>query len=200
MRLAVLLILACGVWAYTQGYIYSGGSLDHLEPKRHAQEQPIQKRITGYNSKVVKGHTLNLHHQFAVTALVLSKKNYNSGREAQLSPVDLALGWGAMSNPNPLRSIRISQSNRFYYFRYQNSPPIPHRQIELNSANMHLIPANEEVAQALKGVKKGHVVSISGYLVDVKGKDGWYWKSSRTRSDTGGGACELVYVEKVSFR
>lgn len=199
MRLFLLLIIACSIWAYKQGY-FSGGSLENLEPGRHADAQPLQKKVSRNITKNFNNYTLKLHHQFSITALVLSKKDYFTGREAQLSPVDLALGWGPMSNPNPLRSISISQSNRFYYFRYPSTPPIAHRQIELNSANMHLIPANDDVARALKSVKKGHIVSISGYLVDVKGKDGWYWNSSRTRSDTGNGACELIYVEKISFR
>lgn len=200
MRLIFLIAIAIGVWAYSQGYIFGGVSLDGLEPKRHAQNAPLQKRVSGFKTKSYKNHTLTLHHQFAATALVLSKKNYNSGREAQLSPVDLALGWGAMSNPNPLRLINISQSNRFYYFRYNNAPPIPHREIEISSANMHLIPANDEVSKKLKNIKKGHIVTLKGYLVDVKGSDGWYWKSSRTRNDTGRGACELVYVVDISFR
>ncbi len=200
MRLVFLIGVAIGVWAYTQGYIFSGGALDNLEPKRHAKDAPIQKRMSSFQTKSYNNHTLNLHHQFALTALVLSKKNYHSGREAQLSPIDLALGWGAMSNPNPLRLIKISQSNRFYYFRYNNAPPIPHREIETSSANMHLIPANEDVRQKLKNVKKGHVVTLKGYLVDARGPDGWYWNSSRTRNDTGHGACELVYVEDIYFR
>lgn len=201
MRLIFLFVILLGI-VYWQngGNLFSGGSLEHLEVKRHAQGVPVQKRLLRSKSKVYKGFTLNLHNQFAVTALVLSRHNYSTGMEANLSPVDLALGWGPMSNPAPLRLINISQGNRFYYFRYANAPPIKHRDIELNSANMHLIPANDNVAARLKKVKKGHVVTIKGYLTDVRGKNGWRWNSSRTRNDTGDGACEIIYVESISFR
>jgi hypothetical protein len=34
--------------------------------------------------------------------------------------------------------------------------------------------------------------------VQVNTPDGWRWRSSLTREDTGGGACEVVYVCAVS--
>jgi len=32
------------------------------------------------------------------------------------------------------------------------------------------------------------------------GPDGFAWRSSLTREDTGAGACELVYVESAALR
>ena len=143
---------------------------------------------------------LSLTHRFSLDALVLSRKTYSVDEESDISPVDLALGWGPMSNPNPLKTIRISQSDRFYRFRYDHAPPIAHRAIETNSANMHMIPANDEVEKLLKSVRKGDVVSIQGYLTNVTRDDGWKWRSSTTRDDTGKGACELVYVENIRIK
>ena len=37
-------------------------------------------------------------------------------------------------------------------------------------------------------------VRIDGWLVEASASDGWRWRSSTTRDDTGGGACEVVYV------
>jgi len=34
-------------------------------------------------------------------------------------------------------------------------------------------------------------------LVEVKAQDGWTWRSSLSREDTGNGACELMLVEEV---
>jgi len=49
----------------------------------------------------------------------------------------------------------------------------------------------------LKAVKPGDTVRIRGYLVQVEGKDGWRWRSSLTRDDTGGGACELIFIQEL---
>ena len=33
--------------------------------------------------------------------------------------------------------------------------------------------------------------------MEVKAQDGWTWRSSLSREDTGGGSCELMLVEEV---
>ena len=135
---------------------------------------------------------------FKLKARVLSRERYYTGREAQLAPVDLALGWGRMSDESVLDRIDISQSGRFY--RWQTDKfPIPPREIEINSANMHLIPADVAVEDDIKSAVKGNIVKLQGYLVFVKHPDGWKWRSSLKRGDTGDGACEVVYVESFEI-
>ena len=41
------------------------------------------------------------------------------------------------------------------------------------------------------------LIYLKGQLVEVKSSDGWTWRSSLSREDTGGGACELMLVEEV---
>jgi hypothetical protein len=143
---------------------------------------------------------LNALAQFAISARVLSAEKYRIGREAELSPIDLALGWGRMSDSAVVERLSISQSGRWYHWRYSGSAPIPHREIETSSANMHLIPANPEVLRTLENARKGAVVTIKGYLVEARGKDGWSWRSSLSRDDTGNGACEVVFVQSAEVR
>ena len=42
--------------------------------------------------------TIHPTARYRIEAMVLSRMHYESGREGQLSKVDLALGWGPMSN------------------------------------------------------------------------------------------------------
>lgn len=134
--------------------------------------------------------------EFELTAKVLSRKNYWLGREAGISPVDLALGWGRMSDEQVISTLDIKQRNRWYYIRYEQSP-IPANEMSLNSANMHIIPSDDAVAYQLKQVRQGDIVSIKGHLVRVDARDGWHWVSSLTRKDTGNGACELVLAKRI---
>lgn len=137
-----------------------------------------------------------LEENFTITARVLSRKNYHFGREADLSPVDLALGWGPMAEPAIIKQFSIRQSNRWYYWK-TSELPIPRRDVEINSANMHMIPADRSVADQLSKVKKDQRIQIIGKLVRVDAEDGWHWVSSLSREDTGAGACELVLVEHI---
>jgi hypothetical protein len=136
---------------------------------------------------------------FYVNARVLSTERYFWGEEAKLVPVDLALGWGPMSDERVLEKINIRQSNRFYFWSTEKFP-IPRKKIETSSANMHLIPSDSDILKKIKNTRKGNVVDFKGYLVKVTRRDGWRWKSSLSRNDTGNGACELIFVEEYEIR
>lgn len=141
-------------------------------------------------------YTITPLADFSIEARVLAKETYTFDRGASLSPIDLALGWGPMSDSGVLSQIRISQSNRFYYWHVDQFP-IPREAIETHSANMHMIPADDAIEAQLKELHVGQIVKIEGYLVQANAKDGFYWRSSLTRQDTGAGACELVFVKKL---
>lgn len=147
-----------------------------------------------------KDHELEPLADFAITARVLSREDYRFDRAAVLSPVDLALGWGPMAEDAVLRRLTISQGARWYHYRWSGEPPIPAHEIVRHSANLHLIPADDAVAATLARVRPGHVVEISGRLVEARGADGFRWRSSLTREDSGDGACEVVYVERIRLR
>lgn len=128
---------------------------------------------------------------------VLSREDYSMGREAEISPVDFALGWGKMAEPQVYKQLSFRQSNRWSYWRYENTPPIDVREIETHSANMHIIPANKEIAKQISKVDQDDLIYLQGHLVEVRAQDGWVWRSSLTREDTGNGACELFLVENI---
>jgi len=165
-----------------------------------APRDPVQTMVTDARSIEHKGFTLVPLATFEVEARVLSTERYWLWRAAQLSPLDLALGWGPMSNQWVVDRLEISQGNRFYHYRWPASgPPIPVADIVAHSANMHMIPASSAVWSELKAVRPGHVVRFRGYLVSARKPDGWRWDSSLTRKDSGPGACELVFVEAVTI-
>lgn len=134
---------------------------------------------------------------FEIRARVLSKEPYYLSRAADLAPIDLALGWSVMSDSAVLEQIDISQSSRWYHTKFDLPPPISEQQIISNSSNMHMIPARKNIERTLKRLREGDIVLLRGYLVDADDDSGWYWRSSMSRTDTGDGACELVYVESI---
>lgn len=157
---------------------------------------PLQSPVPGgFPALHIEGARLTALAGFSIEARVLSRRDYAFGREADYSPTDLALGWGRMRDDAVVDALSVEQSGRWYFYRWgKGSPPIPSREIAMSSANMHLIPAGPDVAAALKRVRKDQSVRIDGWLVELHGDDGWRWRSSLTRDDQGGGACELVYA------
>jgi hypothetical protein len=159
--------------------------------------QPIQRSIANAEPFDFKGYRITPLAFFEIEARVLSRERYRRGREADLSPIDLALGWGPMSAQEVIEQLQISQSNRYYRWRTDRLP-IPSPVIAIHSANMHIIPAADPIENELMKIRKGHVVRLGGYLIQANAQDGWRWRSSLTRSDTGGGACELIFVDRIS--
>jgi hypothetical protein len=144
------------------------------------------------------GYSISKQKPYKMEARVLGRKNYSFGREADLSPVDLALGWGPMMNPTTLQDIEISQSGRFYFWHVDQFP-IPRKAIEHNSANVHIVPANPQVAEALAEIDTDDTVTLNGQLINVAADDGWRWRTSLSFTDTGKGSCELLWLEALTI-
>lgn len=171
----------------------------HVPSGAIAVKDPVQTDLRGDIRYQMGAYELKALANFYVEARVLSKELYSFGREADLSPIDLALGWGAMSDTAVLEQLSISQSNRFYFYRWEHEAPRPPAEIASHSANMHLIPTSTAIEKKLKELRVGQVVRLRGQLVEANASDGWKWRSSLTREDTGAGACELFRVEELEF-
>jgi hypothetical protein len=143
-------------------------------------------------------YTFNALARFDAKAVVLSRKNYGGDHDGDVCRTDFALGWGAMSEAGVINALSISQDMRWFFYEWRGKPPAPPDEITSSCANMHLIPASEDVASELARVRRHELLEFSGYLVEVKHPDGWNWRSSLSRADTGAGACEVVWVERVA--
>lgn len=177
--------------------LLGGDAVVELGPGVLVSDDPKQTAILAGKPFDVKSYQITPLASFVIKAKVLSKNSYLLGRESDLSPIDLALGWKKMSDEAVLNQIVITQSGRWYHWQVDDFP-IPRIEIETQSANMHLIPASNAIESMIKQVKQGQIIDMRGYLVRVDAKDGWHWLSSLTRNDTGAHACELVFVESFN--
>lgn len=188
-----LLLLAC-VWGAWQRWSYRelhqppGVLIEHAP-----QQQPLQNEQAEI---VVDGFRLRPVAHYRIEARLLGRERYRMDAGAVLAPLDFALGWGPMSDSAVLDTLDISQSNRFFHVAWQQ-PPIPEREIMRNASNMHLIAASPSVGRALDRMRPGQRIELEGRLVNALRSDGWKWKTSLSRSDTGAGACELMWVEQA---
>ena len=144
------------------------------------------------------GYEIRSLEPYRMDARVLSREDYRFDRGSDLSPTDLALGWDSMADQRIVDSIQFSQRNRWYYWKVRTLP-IPKHEIQSSSANVHIIPASEYVASQLSDVSTGDKLRLAGQLVQVNAADGWRWRSSLSRTDTGAGSCELLLLESLEW-
>lgn len=135
---------------------------------------------------------------FEIDARVLLRERYWFDAGAAVSPIDLTLGWGPISDTRNVEKLKLSHGHRYYSYRILD-PSLPITTVARNSANMHLIPANESVKKDLLAIRQNEFISIKGKLVQIDSASGFTWRSSLTRNDTGMGACEVIWVDEVYY-
>lgn len=157
-------------------------------------DEPLQTPTDSEAAEFAQGRFhLRPRANYRIDARLLARERYRADAGAELAPLDFAVGWGPMSDSAVIEALDISQSNRYFHVAWRQ-PPIPESEILGHSANMHLIPAGASVERALDRMRPGQVVRLEGHLVNAVRDDGWTWNSSLSRTDTGGGACELMWV------
>lgn len=164
-----------------------------------APERPGQER-SDRSPFEYRGARLFPRARFQIEARVLASERYYLDPMADLSPVDLALGWGPMSDEVVLDQLDISQGDRFVYAIPHGPLPISRTLFQLTFSNFHVIPANPQIERELKSLRRGEVVRLAGLLVDVARPGAARWRSSLARTDSGAGACEILFATQLAVR
>ncbi len=154
-------------------------------------------------------------YEYDISGKVVSVRKWRSWEESgcpvwkEVFPLDFALTWGKVAEEKYARYIKFyhTPASRFVHWKYNfpaQGPSLSQRYLESHISNNHLCPANETIRYALKKVKKGDRVRIEGWLMYMElFKDNqklFSARSSTTRKDTWGGACESIYVKRIQIQ
>jgi len=166
-----------------------------------APDDPLQTDLDPSTTFLAKDYAFVTRARYEITARVLRKEIYRIDGGAALAPVDLGVGWGAMSDTAVIDKLEFSQMGRFLFWKPKDwtSFPLTFPQLNSHAAQIHAIPADVGVERKLRRLRPGQVVHLSGYLVDVRGPGGFAWNTSLRRDDTGDGACEIMWIERVTI-
>ena len=165
---------------------------------------PVEPKQTNFDvarSFPAKEHTFYVRARYEITARVLRKEIYRIDGGADLAPVDLGVGWGAMSDTQVVDQLEFSQMGRFLFWKPKDwkSFPLTVPQLISHAAQIHAVPADASIEHKLRKLRPGQIIHLSGYLVDVRGPGGFTWNTSLRRDDTGAGACEIMWIESVAL-
>ena len=189
-RTLIVLLITAALW-----WLWPERALRH-PPGVIVSIPPIQTKVEPRALAELKGYHIQVQAAYLLQARVLRTKRYY-GNGGDLVPYDVALAWGPMSDQRVLDRLKISQTNRFFFYRWQDEPPISPEVMASHAANVHVISADKTVAKAVRSLRAGQIVTMKGCLVNVSKADGFQWNTSLTRDDAGNGACELFYVEAI---
>jgi hypothetical protein len=193
--LALAAVVVLGYWVLTRPH--ASGTAEPVD----GSADPLQTDTDRPSFEVGTGKdevTLDPRASFDISAVVAHDEHYRFDDGAFLVPVDLVMTWGKLPEEPYKSRVSYGQMTRYYFWR-TSSPELDLHYIRSHSANMHMIPADDNVRRALLSVGRGDKVRIQGLLVNARRGDGFHWTTSMTREDDGPGACELVYVEQIQI-
>ncbi|MDX9918326.1 MAG: hypothetical protein RBT15_10010 [Gudongella sp.] len=190
MLLVIVAALFLGQSLFFTSSIYEGYI---NEPEQADLIPPVRITIQGKDEDV----DVKLLAKYELKGIVKGKKKYYD-YSSEISSYDIAIAWGDLNTKEMDKYIKYSQSGRWYYFTYSAGFPMDEAYIIKNSANVHLVHADGEVLKKIKKIRKGTYVILDGYLIEAEFENG-PWRSSLVRTDTGNGACEIMYVTDIKI-
>ena len=141
-------------------------------------------------------------HRYALTAQVLSAHAYDWVWTNDFFDVDLGVAWGD-EVARLTDTFEFYQDHRFLFWRSTGPVTEDERSyIPPHVGNVHTIPAERkpQIARALRWAREGDLVALEGFLVTIQDAGtNELARSSTVRTDTGAGACEVMWVDRVQI-
>lgn len=162
--------------------------------QKETQAEPFIIERKGYQ------FTVKPLAEFDISALVVSKKKYFSGIDADIVPLDLGVCWGDVAKPEYLKSLQFQQYMRFLIYRIKGALPFGYDYIGTHAGNIHIVPGNNRIKKVALSLGKKDKIRMQGYLISIRSNNYKYLytrNSSLTREDTGDGACEVMWVNRI---
>lgn len=195
---ALMLVLFCYFFVAGMGCSSTTAASFKRPPGIVVPEDPVQVPASGELWEY-GGWTFDAKAAFTIRARVLVAARFSLGGGSDISPFDFTLGWGPMSDTAVLRKLVFTHGFRLVYWVPVDGQalPVDRDVIGRHVSNMHAIPASPEIYQQLKDIRVDDVVTFEGYLVYAT-SGSRFWNSSLTRDDIGDGACEVMWIQRVS--
>ncbi len=171
----MLRFILLGIVAFSGFYIWSVFPVNH-GPGELSQSKPKLERLTWEKPFQFKDATIVPLRKISGEVRILEKKRYFLDNKREYSPLDVLVGWKALSDERNLDHIHFSLGDRYFEYKFTR-PPLPVNEILSQIDLWHLVPSNEEIDTQIKRLRKGNVISIEGYLVDIEPETKYAWRS-----------------------
>jgi len=129
---------------------------------------------------------------------VIAKNRYWFEDMSHVSPFDLLLSWDRMSDEDLLTRMLVQIDNRSYHVQ-MTKPPYQRGNIHEHLLMTHTIPATEIIQDKISSLRRGQLVSFSGYVVDIENRLGDKWVSPVHDGLPANRSSQWVWVESITL-
>jgi len=204
LKAAMLLSLAAWLIGWRQSYRLPAG----LELLPDLQQDPVQAPVReGAFEFDYAGHTYVVEPlaNYELWGLVVTHNDtrgigdiYHDGKSVDIR--DLCVVWGDNADIEFLRNFSFWSNSWTCHIKTSSRRAFSEFN-QLQLSNNHLLSPHSSVRRKILASSVGDQVHIKGQLVNYhrKGSADMRRKTSLTRSDTGNGACEVVFVDSFEL-
>jgi hypothetical protein len=180
------------------------GNIDYVpelgnEPvQKSTSKRPFDVEFNGVSYSVAP------EYAYDITGVIVSYRHHDgnsrmhSRANDHLNMLDVCVIWG--DNPLNERLHKISFWNGIFTCNVKTRDQQAWDAFDMTQlSNNHLISDDEFIRKQVRKIKVGDQVRIKGYLSSYAGEGGGKRGTSTTRTDTGDGACETIYVDQFKI-
>lgn len=180
------------------------GNLDPIdgalaEPRQsNTQKDPFDVAFNGVNYRVEP------EYDYDITGVIVSYRHHDNNSRMHrlandhLNMLDVCVIWG--DNTSHPRLDKLEFWNGIFTCNVKTRDQAAWDAFNMNQlSNNHLISADDYVRDRVKKIRIGDQIRVRGNLAGYSSPGVGKRGTSTTRTDTGDGACETIYVERFDI-
>jgi len=166
--------------------------------QQRANHDPFSVQLNDVNYRIEPLYEYDLH------GLVVSYRHHDGGRmlhrlwNDHLNVADLCVVWGRNATDLDLNAFDFWSGEFTCFFRTRDNAAW--RRFDAAAiSNNHLITEDGYLRDRIDAVRIGDQIHVKGWLASYSNGNGFRRGTSTTRTDTGNGACETIYVTRFEI-
>ena len=196
-----LLVAAAGWWMKDVLPDPAKLQLEELEEpvQKSVRKPPIDAQVNGVDYRIqpryayeLNAVVVSLHH--SDTWWDYAHKEWGD----HVNVMDLCVAWGDRVRSGAYRDVSFHNTQWECHWSYRSERAMKHFSNN-QASNNHIVTDDPAIAKALRNIRIGDQIRLSGYLVDYTtfkgGQPVGKRVTSETRTDSGPGACEVLYID-----
>lgn len=163
-----------------------------------ADSRPAVESIAFPNSIETDNYIITPRFEISGKVRVIAKTRYWFEDMRHISPIDLLLSWDRMSDEDLLSRMLVKIDNRSYHVQ-MTKPPYQRGNIHEHLIMAHAIPSTDAIMDKLKQIRRGQLITFSGYIVDIENRIGTEWLSPVRDKWPARESSQWIWIEELSF-
>jgi len=163
-----------------------------------AESGPDISKIDDRMDITYDGTTFSPFKKIKATVRVVEKDRYFFDGMSKFSKYDILVSWGQVSDQKNIDYINFKLKDRTFSYN-ELSLPLDINIIDTQTELWHTVPSTSDIESELFSLREGHIITVSGYLVDVITNEGLSWNSESSDSSIAksGNKHDILWITSI---